>query len=80
MTIYGGKMAPRIIIIRKKWGENLFQFDTYGLPAKYIYYNSQLLAPIVCFAELILTDLWAMWVLHHALDFCTVNPGSNPHW
>ena len=58
-------MAPRIIIIRKKWGENLFQFDTYGLPAQYVYSDSQLLAPVVCFAEMILTDLLAIVALLH---------------
>ena len=35
---------------------------------QYIYEDSKLLAPVVCFAELISTGLWAFWAEHHALQ------------
>ena len=34
-----------------------------------IYYDSKLLVPMVCFAELVPTDLWAFWSEQHALNF-----------
>ena len=40
-----------------------------------IYQDSKLLVPVVCFAELVLTSLWAIWAEQHMprmpLNFCS---------
>ena len=41
-------------------------FATFTLPPQYIYQNSKFLVPVVYFAELVLTCLWAVWAEQHA--------------
>ena len=35
----------------------------------YIYYDSKLLAPVVCFTELVETGLFAVWAEQHSASF-----------
>ena len=37
-----------------------------------VYWDSKLLGPVVCFADLVQTSLWAVWAdkMHTTLNFC----------
>ena len=54
------KMYENLVFFQKKWLSNAKSWIRYTL-TKYIYYNSKLLVPVVCFAKPVKTSLWTIW-------------------
>ena len=40
---------------------------SHGTDSQYVYWDSKLLTPVVCFDELVETGLWAVWAEQHAV-------------